>query len=66
MAAAPKVPGTLSSFCEAVLKDSCCVAESPSNGAGPLKKLDGFGLFTKVEAEDRFNVDILALFVPPL
>lgn len=38
----PKVPGTLSNFCEAVPKDSCCAAGSPSDGAGPPKKLDGF------------------------
>lgn len=63
MAEAPKVPGTLRNFCEAVFKDSCCNAGSPSDGAGPLKKL-GFGLFTNVEVEldGRLNKDMLAVF----
>ena len=51
LAEAPKVPGTLSNFCEAAFEESCCNAESPSDGAGPPKKPDGFGLFTNVEVE---------------
>lgn len=64
MAEAPKVPGTLSNFCEAVFDNSCCNAGSPSDGAGPPKKPDGFGLFNNVdvEMEGRLNKDILAVF----
>ena len=63
---APKAPGTFSNFCGAVPKDSCCAAKSTSDGAGAPKKPDGFGLFTNVGAEDRLNMDILALLVPLL
>lgn len=64
LAGAPKVPGTLSKFCEGAFKDSCCAAVSPNDGAGPPKKPDGFGLFTIVELELELglNMDILGVF----